>query len=116
MAAAWFAAANFRALARYQQARRFILLGIAATVVAMLVAFAVPQSMPRTTWPLIYSFAIYFLASRIFEGECAAHQSKGGRRGSWWRVIGVSLLFSIAILAVMYVTVMLYLYIHDQFA
>jgi hypothetical protein len=112
IAAAWFAAANLRAFARQGQARRVIVLGIAATLVAMVVAFYVPESMPRTTWPLAYSFAIYVVALRIFEGECAAYLSKGGLRGSWWQVIGVSLLFSIAVLAVMYAIGFTYFYLH----
>jgi hypothetical protein len=41
---------------------------------------------------MAYSFAIYQYASFLFKTSYQQHLAAGGRAGSWWRVIGVSLL------------------------
>ena len=93
IAAAWFAAYNLRALGEPNQARRIVLWGLLATAAAMALAFFLPDGTPNTALPLAYSFAIRALGEKAFKGALGDHSQAGGVLASWWRVIGVSLLW-----------------------
>jgi hypothetical protein len=98
IAAAWFAAANFRALGQLTNARRVILWGVLATAVVMGLAFVLPDSVPNIVLPLAYSLAIRALAETLFKGVAHNHSS-AGPSGSWWRVVGISFLWLLLVLA-----------------
>jgi len=59
-----------------------------------------PTRLPNMLFLFAYSVAIYYYASFLFKGAYEKHLTEGGRRGSWWVVIGVSLLALLALLGV----------------
>jgi hypothetical protein len=77
-------------------------LGAGATVVVTVVAFFLPEKTPNVLWPLIYSVAIHYYAKHTFGAAVDAHLQVGGRLGSWWLVVGVSLLLVATLLAVVF--------------
>jgi len=99
LAAAWFVVRNHQRLAQPEQVHRAVVLGLAATVVV--VALALPEHAPHLAWPFLYSVATYGYARRRFGAPAAAHYANGGRRGSWLRVVGVSLGFFLVVLGAM---------------
>ena len=65
--------------------------GFAATVAVAGAGFYLPNRFPNVVLPLAYSFAIYQYALFLFKDTYNKHLAGGGRKGSWWMVIGVSL-------------------------
>ncbi|HKE92788.1 MAG TPA: hypothetical protein VKB34_00665 [Povalibacter sp.] len=98
IAAAWFAAANFRVIGQPIKARRIVLWGVLATILVIGLAFVLPNSTPHSVLPLAYSFGVRALAENAFKAVLQDHSSAGGRKGSWWRVVGVSILFLLPII------------------
>jgi hypothetical protein len=87
LAATWLTVRNHRAL---QQSERVLLavgVGLAATIVALAVAFVLPDSMPVAVWPFLYSIGSYFYARRIFGADVISDIAKVRQRGAWWRVV-----------------------------
>ena len=90
LAAAWLMVRNHRALHQPEQVRQAVWLGIAATLVVLAIAVALPSTMPVAVWPFLYSIGSYFYARRVC-GTALAHAiGSVGHRGAWWRVIMIS--------------------------
>src|SRR5262245_8653511 len=66
MAAAWFAAANFKALGRRLEAQRTLIWGALGTVVVLGISYVLPDSVPNSVLPIAYSAAIQAVADRVF--------------------------------------------------
>jgi hypothetical protein len=101
IAAAWFISRNFHALSSHDSQKKALWLGVVATVAAMIVAFILPSKTPNVVWPIAYSAAIYFYAEHLFGTAVKSHLQGGGRRGSWWHVVGVSALCFVTLLAML---------------
>ena len=91
IAAAWLAAANYRALGRGQDARRIILWGMFATAVVFALAMVLPDGFPNMALPLAYCLGVRSLAQTRFGALVDAHRAAGGKIESWWRAVGVGL-------------------------
>jgi len=100
MAAAWFASNNFKALGQRHSAQRALLLGVAATLVMLLIAAVLPENFPSSVFPLSYTAVVYVLAKSQFGRIVTTHTNAGGPLGSSWRVAGVSMLIVLAVLGV----------------
>ena len=103
IAAAWFIHRNFKTLNTESRGLRALWLGLAATITLLVVAFYLPKHFPNALLPLAYSFAIYQYASSLFKTSYQQHLAAGGREGSWWRVIGVSVLALLTLTGVLFV-------------
>jgi hypothetical protein len=101
LAASWLASRNLWALSRHVLAKRILLAGLITTVAIFAIAFAVPdgQHIPNTLIPLIYSLLIRWYAHSYFGDTYESHIKSGGRRGSYWSVVGISLACIVAIMA-----------------
>ena len=100
IAAAWFIHRNFMTLGNESRALRTLWLGLAATAAVIVVALYLPNRFPNAVLPLAYSIAIYQYALFLFKGAYNKHLTEGGRKGSWWVVIGVGLLAVLALAGV----------------
>lgn len=105
LAAAWFAAANFKALAQPAQARLILYWGVGLLAVVTIVSFLLPDGVPNSVLPIAYSMGVYYSAKNRFEEAVRLHLASGGKLGSWWRVVGVSLLVSLVLVLVLVVVV-----------
>jgi hypothetical protein len=97
LAAAWFMACNWAALGDEPRALRYLWLGFGATIAALAVAIVLPDKTPHILWPLLYSVAIYQWAKVLFDRLFGPFISNGGVKGSWWVVVGVSVLAMIIV-------------------
>ena len=92
IAAAWLFHRNFTTLGDESRAQLALGLGFAATVAVVVLGIYLPKGSPNLLVPIIYSYAIYQYAAMVFKAAYEKHLTEGGRRGSWWMVVGVSLL------------------------
>ena len=92
VAAALIAASNYRKLGRDREARNVILWGLVATAVILGIAFVLPAGFPNSVLPLAYSFGVRALAQARFGEAVGANRAAGGKSGSWWRLLGISVL------------------------
>ncbi len=104
IAAAWFIHRNFMTLGNESRALRTLWLGFAATVAVVIAGFYLPNHFPNVLLPIVYSYAIYQYALLLFKSAYSTHLSGGGRKGSWWMVIGVSLLAALILMGIAFAT------------
>jgi hypothetical protein len=102
VAAAWFIHRNFIALDHESHSLRTLWLGLAATVALLAAGLYLPKHFPNMVLPIAYSFAIYQYSLFLFKTPYNEHVTGGGRKGSWWMVIGVSMLTVLAVLGVLF--------------
>jgi hypothetical protein len=102
LAAAWFAVANFRALGKPEQARQTLVRSVIATMLVLALASVLPEGTPNILLPLVYSFAIRAMADAQFGAVLREHAAAGGKKGSWWLVVGVSFAICLVLLALIF--------------
>ncbi len=104
IAACWFFARNYRALGKPESAKQCLLWGSVGTVILFaiifILSFIAHYQLPNQVIPIGYTLGLREAAKRIHGSTVIQHISTGGRLGSWWSVVGVSLLFLVGALAV----------------
>jgi hypothetical protein len=101
LAAGWFFGKNFAALGQPQKRLPSLALGLAAALAAGAIGYFLPDQVPHVVTGLACFFAARAYAEQKFGKEVTAHLAAGGQRGSWWVVVGVSLLFAFALIALL---------------
>ena len=84
-------AQNFRALGDQERAKVVLQLSIAATILVLALAFALPEQTPSSLLPAIYAGAFYYFANEYQREAYTAHIEAGGAKQSNWRVAGVTI-------------------------
>lgn len=107
-AGAWFISRNYRAMSQPAKVRESLILGGVATCAALLIGFLFPGRTPHSALPFFFSLVIYYYARHLFGSLYGDHIMAGGQRGSWWRVLGISLLIPIALFGVLLLVVLLF--------
>lgn len=102
VAACWFFAKNYRQLGNPQKATQCLVWGIVGTVVVLFVAFQLPDRFPNQIIPLAYSFGLLQASKRVHGSLVEQHLSAGGKLGSWGGGIGVSFLFLLLVVALVF--------------
>jgi hypothetical protein len=105
IAATWLIHRNFMTLGDASRGLRALWLGTAVSVAVLAVAFYLPQRIPDVLLPLIYSVALYQYALHRFGAAYRQHLTAGGRTGSWWSVLGVSLLAVLILVGILFALV-----------
>jgi hypothetical protein len=110
LVAGYLIAEKFKAFNEPGKAKKTWIYTIVATVFIFGVAFLIPESdkIPHVVFPLLYTWAIYYLV-RHFQGSfISSHISTGGQVYNWGRIIAVSLIglaiTFIAIFGIFYLT------------
>ena len=92
-AACWFFAHNYRQLGHPKSATQCVVWSGVGTVVLLVIAFFLPENFPYAAIPIGYTIGLRQAAKQIHGRIVARHLSSGGRLGSWWAVVGNSLVF-----------------------
>jgi hypothetical protein len=97
IAGAWFYAQNLAALGKPELKRKAMLVGLGATILALALSILLPTSTPGVIPPVICAVGAGWVTRSHFGKIVAAHMAAGGKLGSWWSVVGISLLFALGI-------------------
>jgi hypothetical protein len=99
IAAFWLISRNYRKLDQPRAATLWFAWGIAGTV-AMIAAFwTLPNGFPRQIITFAYTLGFFCTADQLWSDTIETHLAANGKLASWWAVVGISLLFLTAILA-----------------
>jgi hypothetical protein len=99
LAGAWFYAQNLAALGKPELKRKAMLVGLGVTILAMGLSLLLPSSIPNIIPPIVCAAGAGWVTNSHFGKIVAAHVAAGGKLGSWWSVVGISLLFALGIFA-----------------
>lgn len=69
--------------------------------ISVLLAFLLPESVPTFPFTIAQVLIMGALSNRYIAADLARHQEREGAFYSNWRVVGIAILFTLAILAVM---------------
>jgi ThiF family len=97
----WLLARNFRRFGDGKESTAVLIAGLVATAVQFaLVMIPVPGvSTPSISWlPAVVAVALFQYANRVQGSRITEHLAAGGRRESWWKTIGIALLFVLGLL------------------
>jgi hypothetical protein len=108
IAGAWLVASNFNAVDQPIKARRWIWIGIAATVALIGISFVLPDWVPGFILPLAFTFGARAVATTEFGWILRDHERVGGDLRSWWKVVGIILLVFAIIFAVAFAVMLAY--------
>lgn len=76
--------------------------GIGALIAIFLLGMFLPDSVPATPINIAAVFGMYHYAKQHTGGAIEQHAAQGGQFASNWRAFGVSLLFLLAVMAVVF--------------
>jgi hypothetical protein len=102
LAACWFWSRNYRRLGQPSRSTQCLIWGAVGTVVLFAVGYFLPENFPNSGIPIGYTVGFLMAARGTHGATVDQHLAAGGRLGSWWAVIGISLLFLIGIFAVIF--------------
>ena len=92
-AAGWFIGRNERQLGRPANGLRWFWGSVIGTIAMMIVVLLLPVNFPRQALAIGYVAGFYAAAKSLYGSLLKEHRTAGGQVGSWWKVVGVSLLF-----------------------
>lgn len=84
-------AKNYRVLGQGRLAWQPVVGGIVGTIVLMILAFVLPEKFPNMGLPIGSFMGTYYYAKQQQGEAIGNHLRAGGRKGSWWIPVGVSL-------------------------
>jgi len=105
LAGGYFIAENFKAFNEPEKAKKTWIYTILTTIVIFAIAFAIPGNSRSGEYfiPLLYSWAAYYLVQHYQGAEIAAHVNAGGQFYNWGRVVVVTLIGFVTVLAAFFV-------------
>lgn len=102
VAGAWVMAQNLKRLGRLGQVRHAWITGICAFIAIFLLGWFLPESVPATPINIAAVFGMHHYAKQHIGAALDQHTAQGGTFVSNWRAFGVSLLFLLAVMAVIF--------------
>lgn len=91
MAGCLLIAQNYRALGKKSSAWPPLVVGVAATILLLVLAFLLPENSPNYGLPAGSCVGTYFYAKQQQGDAIDNYLKAGGKRSSWWIPIAVSL-------------------------
>ena len=102
LAACWFWSRNYMRLGQSSRSTQCLIWGTAGTAALLTICFFLPERFPNQAIPIGYTFGLLRAAKQTHGSIVAEHLSAGGRLGSWWTVVGISLLVLVVVLAILF--------------
>jgi O-antigen/teichoic acid export membrane protein len=116
IAGAWLAASNFNAVNQPTKARKWIWIGIAATIAMLGISFLLPDRFPNFILPLAFAFGARAIATTEFGWILRDHEKAGGDLRSWWKAVGITLLVCAIVFAVAFAVMLAYQFATGAFS
>jgi hypothetical protein len=111
VAACWFWSRNYLNLGQPTSSKKCLFWGAVGTVVLFTGGWFLPKNVPGSGIAVGYTIGFLMAARGAFESIIHQHLAKGGRLGSWWAVVGISVLCLLGILAATVGVVFLLVYL-----
>lgn len=108
IAGTWFYAQNLVTLGKPDLKWKALLAGAGVMLVTIGLAFVLPEGTPNILMPAISCIVARQLTDMHFGKIISAHIEAGGEIGSWWRVVGVSVLFALALVVLIAIVMVLF--------
>lgn len=102
VAGAWVITQNLKQLGRPQEARNIWLTGIGLTVAIFVIGQLLPDNISGMPMAIATLFVMVGLARQRYEPALREHAAAAGKFASNWRAFGVSLLFLLAVMAMVF--------------
>ncbi|MCP1623031.1 hypothetical protein [Pseudomonas nitroreducens] len=102
IAGAWVIVQNLKALGRAHETRNIWLMGMGLTVGIFVLGYFLPDNVSGTPIAVGTVVSMYYFAKQTFGAAVEKHLAGGGQWRSNWRAFGVSLLFLLGVLAVLF--------------
>lgn len=103
LAGAWVIVQNLKTLGRSHESRNIWLMGIGLTLAIFVIGYFLPENTSGTPIAVGTVVGMYYLAKQTFGVAVERHLDAGGQWRSNWRAFGISLLFLLAVIAVILV-------------
>ena len=97
---------NYKALGHAKAAQQSLIVGTVGTAFLLVLAFFLPDNFPNLVLPIASIFAVRQWYKQAQEATFKTHVANGGQKGSWGTAIGLSFLFLVLILAIVFGAVM----------
>jgi len=107
LAAGWLFHRNYVVLGDRSLAERPLWIGLVSTVGLLAVGFLLPPHFPSVLLPILSVAAAQALATWCFKEPYEKRSANGGASGSWWMVVGISLISLLAIVGMVFAIVSL---------
>lgn len=88
--------------------RATLIVSCIVIVASLYVGSRLPDEATRSVLPLLVAIAYRIYATYAFDSTIAQRKSEGWLQFSWWRTVGISLVFVAALLALAVVAVLLF--------
>ena len=99
---------NYRVLQKPSAAWHSLIWGLVSTIILFGIAFILPERFPNMVLPVAYSIGMRQLVSYLQGDAIAKHIARGGKKGSWWATVGLSLGVLVVIVAVVFGVLLMY--------
>src|SRR6267142_2622566 len=103
----WLASRNFKELGQQKEARRSLMWGIGLTLGGFVLAYFLPERFPALIISLPFIMITRSMAQLWFGQKLAAHVAAGGRIGSWWTCVFISIISLVLFLALIFGLILL---------
>jgi hypothetical protein len=90
---------NYARVGRMDLRTRWLVWGMAGTVVLIAAAFDLPENI-TSALPIGYTIGFFDAAKRLQRTDWAAHSAAGARNQSWWKALGLSLLVFLSMMGI----------------
>jgi hypothetical protein len=99
---------NYRVLQKPSAAWQSLVWGLVSAIVLFAIAFVLPERFPTMVLPVAYSIGMRQLVSYLQGDAIAKHLASGGKKGSWWVTVGLSLAMLVVIVVIVFAVILLY--------
>jgi hypothetical protein len=99
LAGCWLMAANYSEFGNDSARWQMLIWGVLGTLAVLGVSFLLPTRLPNALLPAVYAYTLSELADRLQGTQFDQHLAAGGRKHSSWRVVGVSVVCLVVVVA-----------------
>lgn len=99
LAGCWLMAANYSEFGNEGARRQTLIWGVLGTLAVLGLSLVLPARFPNSVLPVAYALVLRQAAVGLQGTQFEQHLAAGGQKHSWWRVVGISLVCLVVVLA-----------------
>lgn len=108
LAGAWLMAHNLQLLGKADRVTMVWGIAVALFLLTLVLAFVLPEDVPALPFAIAQLIGMILLARNLMEAELKQHAEAGGAFLSNWRAAGIGILFTLAVVALMFAVLMIF--------